>query len=272
MTTNDTSEPSDGRGYGKLAGAFLLGVAGAMTLGWQGAVAGLVIGLTLGHWFDVRVSATYDDPEQPRPQASYEVDQEAQRLFAEEIAGAFAGLVRALGRSPSAAEGSLWIYLRDRLGFEEEQIAAAAQSLKAALHRDSNLAEACERCARALPDNEHRLLVSALYELARDIGASAGPTRMAMRDAAQALGVSEEDEASLRALVFGAGDQSHDYALLGVEETASDSDVKSAFRKLASRLHPDRVSHLGEKAVEMATVEFGQVRTAYERIRSARGF
>jgi DnaJ like chaperone protein len=261
MTTNDTSEPSDGRGYGKLAGAFLLGVAGAMTLGWQGAVAGLVIGLTLGHWFDVRVSATYDDPEQPRPQASYEVDQEAQRLFAEEIAGAFAGLVRALGRSPSAAEG-----------FEEEQIAAAAQSLKAALHRDSNLAEACERCARALPDNEHRLLVSALYELARDIGASAGPTRMAMRDAAQALGVSEEDEASLRALVFGAGDQSHDYALLGVEETASDSDVKSAFRKLASRLHPDRVSHLGEKAVEMATVEFGQVRTAYERIRSARGF
>jgi DnaJ like chaperone protein len=272
MTTNENSPESDGRGYGKLAGAFLLGVAGAMTLGWQGAVAGLVVGIALGHWFDVRTSASYDDPDAARPQAAYEVDQEAQRLFAEEIAGAFAGLVRGLGRNPSAAEGSLWIYLRDRLGFDEEQIAAAAQSLKGALNRDSNLAEACERCARALPDNEHRLLVTALYELARDIGAAAGPTRMVMRDAAQALGVSEEDEASLRAVVFGGGDQAHDYALLGVDESASDSDVKSAFRKLASRLHPDRVAHLGEKAVEMATVEFGQVRTAYERIRGARGF
>ena len=48
--------------------------------------------------------------------------------------------------------------------------------------------------------------------------------------------------------------------------------MKSAFRRLAAKLHPDHVAHLGEKAVEMATVEFGQVRTAYERIRGARGF
>src|SRR5579863_4592895 len=262
MTTDETPD-SDGRGYGKLAGAFVLGVAGALTVGWQGAVAGIFMGIALGHWFDVRVSASYDNPEDPKPQASYEVDQEAQRLFAEEIAAAFAGLVRALGRNPSAAEGSLWIYLRDRLGFDEEQIAAAANSLKAALNRDVDFAEACEHCARALPDKEHRLLVSSLYELARDIGAAAGPTRMVMRDAAQALGVSDIDEAALRAMVFGGGDQAHDYSLLGVEETASDSDVKSAFRRLAARLHPDHVAHLGEKAVEMATLEFGQVRTAY---------
>jgi DnaJ like chaperone protein len=180
--------------------------------------------------------------------------------------------MRALGRSPSTAESSLWRYLRDRLGFDEEQIAAGASALKAALERDADLVEACQRCARSLPDSEHRLLLTALYELARDVGAGAGPARMALRDAAEALGVSEAEEASLRTVIFGGGDQAHDYAILGVDERASDSDVKSAFRKLAGKLHPDRVAHLGEKAVAMATVEFGTVRTAYERIKATRGF
>ena len=150
---------------------------------------------------NVRVSAGYANPDNPQPQASYEVDQEAQRLFAEGIAAAFAGLARGLGRNPCRRRASYWIFLRNRLGFDEgRRIAAAANSLKEALNRDSSLVEACERCS-SMPESEHRLLVSALYELARDRNrCRRGPARMVMRDAAQALGMNEADEASLRAV------------------------------------------------------------------------
>ncbi|HUB09541.1 MAG TPA: DnaJ domain-containing protein [Myxococcales bacterium] len=262
---------AQGAGWGKLAGAMVLGVAGALAFTWQGGVAGVIVGLVLGHWFDSRTAAAWDDPDEPRPQAAYEVDEEAQRLFAEEIAAPFAALLAALGKRSADARGALWRYLRDSLGFPEEQLAAAATKLDAALARGGDLVAACEACARRLPKSEHRLLVSALYELARDIGVGAGNARMALRDAAAALGVSEDEEAAIRGLVFGGG-EARDYQVLGVAEGASDGDVKTAYRKLAAKLHPDRVAHLGEKAVELATREFDQVRSAYERIRATRGF
>ncbi|MHB8418862.1 MAG: J domain-containing protein [Myxococcales bacterium] len=266
-----TAQPPAALGWGKLSGAMVLGVAGALALSWQGGLAGVIVGLALGHWFDSRTTEAWDDPDAPRPQAVYEVDEEAQRLFATEIAAAFAGLLAALGRRTTDGKDALWRYLRDALGFPEEQLAAGGSALEAALARGGDLVTACEACARRLPASEHRLLVSALYELARDIGAGAGQARLCLHDAARVLSVSEDEEAAIRAVVYGGG-EAHDYQILGVAEAASDGEVKSAYRKLAAKLHPDRVAHLGGKAVEIATREFDQVRGAYERIKGVRGF
>lgn len=62
------------------------------------------------------------------------------------------------------------------------------------------------------------------------------------------------------------------YEILGVQKTASDADLKSAFRKLAMQCHPDR--HPGDKAAETKFKELneayqilsdGQKRGAYDR-------
>ena len=276
MTSDPSNHPSpSGRGYGKLAFAFLLGVVGALAFQWQGAIVGLIVGLALGHSLDVQLERTASgDLDLPVPTAAYEIDAEAQRLFSREIAQAFAALLAVApgARDPKATESALWRFLRDRLGFSELDLNAASQSLAEAVASGSSLPVACARCAKVLPEAEHRLLASALYELARDIGLAAGPARLVMRDAAAALGLSEDEEGSLRAFAFGGGDQSHDYTILGVPEAASDTDVRRAFRALAGKLHPDKVSHLGPKAMEMATREFQEVRTAYERVKAARGF
>ncbi|MHB1846395.1 MAG: DnaJ domain-containing protein [Deltaproteobacteria bacterium] len=263
-----------GRGYGKLAGGMLGLVVGMLGLGWQGAVAGFIVGLFLGHWFDLEVGAAPELDERPIPTAAYEVDEEAQRLFAREVASVFAALVaNADGpKDPNAAESALWRFLRDRLGFTQMNLDDATAELRRELAARPTLADACARCARSLPSSEHRLLVSALYELARDMGLSAGPARMLLRDGSQALGVSEEDEGAIRAQVYGGGAQGHDYDLLGLPESASDGDVRRAFRHLAGRLHPDKVAHLGQKAAELASAQFQEVRGAYDRIRAARGF
>jgi DnaJ like chaperone protein len=65
-----------------------------------------------------------------------------------------------------------------------------------------------------------------------------------------------------------------DYAQLGLQQTASDAEVKKAYRKLVSQYHPDKlVSHgLPDEMAEIAKKRIREINTAYDRIKQARGF
>ena len=79
-------------------------------------------------------------------------------------------------------------------------------------------------------------------------GAAAGRTR----------GMSEEDA----------------YAILGIAESATDAEVKKAYRRLTSQHHPDKLaaSGLPPEMMKMAAEKTHEIRTAYERLRETRGF
>jgi DnaJ-class molecular chaperone len=53
------------------------------------------------------------------------------------------------------------------------------------------------------------------------------------------------------------------YQVLGLPRTASEADIKKAFRKLAKIHHPDRAGK-DEKAQTQAKEQFGKINTAYE--------
>ena len=61
------------------------------------------------------------------------------------------------------------------------------------------------------------------------------------------------------------------YEVLGLKKGASDDEIKKAFRKLAMKYHPDRVSTLGEDVQKAAAEKFRQVKEAYETIKKERG-
>ena len=63
------------------------------------------------------------------------------------------------------------------------------------------------------------------------------------------------------------------YAILGISSTASDAEVKKAFRKKAKENHPDLAQGAGLSAVkiEEAKKKFQAVSLAYETIREVRG-
>lgn len=64
------------------------------------------------------------------------------------------------------------------------------------------------------------------------------------------------------------------YAQLGLKSSASDADVKKAYRKLVSQYHPDKLVSRGlpEEMMDMAKTRVRDINTAYDRIKQSRGF
>ena len=64
------------------------------------------------------------------------------------------------------------------------------------------------------------------------------------------------------------------YAILGVGNTATDAEVKKAYRRLMNQHHPDKLVSKGlpEEMIKMAEQRTHEIRQAYERIKEARGF
>lgn len=62
------------------------------------------------------------------------------------------------------------------------------------------------------------------------------------------------------------------YKILEIQKSATDNQVKKAYRDLAKKHHPDKIQHLGDAYVKAAQEKFQKVQKAYERIKQERGF
>lgn len=56
------------------------------------------------------------------------------------------------------------------------------------------------------------------------------------------------------------------YKVLGVASDASAAQIKQAYRELANKYHPDKVSHLGDEFQEMAHKRFKEIQVAYQEL------
>jgi DnaJ like chaperone protein len=86
---------------------------------------------------------------------------------------------------------------------------------------------------------------------------------------ARYLNINDNDFNSIEAMFF--RDSFSDYIILKLNNSASDSEVKKAYRKMATKYHPDKVSHLGEDLKHLAEEKFKTVNEAYQNIKKERG-
>ncbi len=61
------------------------------------------------------------------------------------------------------------------------------------------------------------------------------------------------------------------YKVLETTPSATNDEVKKAYRNMAKKYHPDTVTELGEEAQKVAEAKFKKVTEAYEKIKEARG-
>jgi DnaJ like chaperone protein len=98
---------------------------------------------------------------------------------------------------------------------------------------------------------------------------------------ARGLGLSEADVAQLEALLRTDAPRPSPqhklddaYTALGLSTSATDSEIKKAYRRLMSQNHPDKLAGKGlpESMREMAEQRSREISTAYALIKESRGF
>lgn len=108
--------------------------------------------------------------------------------------------------------------------------------------------------------------------------------RRKLQHVTRALGLKDVDLASLEAMLRNASadtdqpqparvDPDSAYTTLGVTSSASDAEVKRAYRRLMSKYHPDKFAARGlsENMREVARERIHEVRKAYDTIKEQRG-
>ncbi|MCR4659025.1 MAG: TerB family tellurite resistance protein [Bacteroidales bacterium] len=60
------------------------------------------------------------------------------------------------------------------------------------------------------------------------------------------------------------------YKVLGIERTATDDEVRKAYRRMAMKYHPDKVEGLGEEVRRNAEAQMREINAAYDEIKSQR--
>ncbi|MCH7657286.1 MAG: TerB family tellurite resistance protein [Bacteroidetes bacterium] len=82
------------------------------------------------------------------------------------------------------------------------------------------------------------------------------------------LGLSKKDTDSIKYMFIEKTDSV--YKILEINPDANDEDVKKAYRNMANKYHPDKVSHLGEDFQKIANEKFQKVNDAYRQIKKER--
>ena len=84
------------------------------------------------------------------------------------------------------------------------------------------------------------------------------------------LGISHNDYESIKAMFYKSTDSA--YKILEIDKTATNEDIKKAYRAMAKKYHPDKVIHLGQEHQKGAEEKFKQVQDAYEQLQKERNF
>ena len=85
------------------------------------------------------------------------------------------------------------------------------------------------------------------------------------------MGISDTDFNSIKSM-FVKKDADSAYTILGISPSATDDEVRKAYRKMAVENHPDKVAYLGEDVQRAAKEKFQKINEAYEAIKKQRGF
>ena len=109
-----------------------------------------------------------------------------------------------------------------------------------------------------------------LFSIANADGHVAASEVQEINSIARHLGIQMRDFESIKAMFFKNPDSA--YKILEIEKTASISEIKSAYRTMAKKYHPDKLVHMDAAYQKGAEEKFRKVQEAYEQIQKERGF
>lgn len=108
-----------------------------------------------------------------------------------------------------------------------------------------------------------------LFSIAQADGAASEAEVSKIAEIAGYLRLGPHDFESIKAMFFKSADTA--YKILEIEKSATDAEVKKAFRTMAKKYHPDKLQHMDEAYQKGAQEKFTKVQEAYDTIQKERG-
>jgi DnaJ like chaperone protein len=152
--------------------------------------------------------------------------------------------------------------------FGEDSAREALAMLKNILKQDIPLQDVCRQIQKHMNYSTRLQLLHLLY------GISAADDRVNEHELrlidtiAASMGISSKDQESVKYMFVPKTDAF--YKILEIPSSATNEEVKQAYRKMAMKYHPDKVSHLGEDFQKFANEKFKKVNEAYNQIKKER--
>ena len=154
--------------------------------------------------------------------------------------------------------------------FSREQVKNFMILFKDITKQDYPLRDVCRQITRSMDHPSRLELIHILFELSQADGKIHPEEIRVIKTICRYLNVNINDFNSIQAMFV--RDTLSDYKILGINKTATDNDIKKAFRAMATKYHPDKVGHLGDELRVLAEEKFKAVNDAYQNIKKERSF
>lgn len=261
-------------------------------LGWiltGGSPLGALAGFCIGYFFDDEKKDTGKGQQQSFTGNSYQTGNQNRQYSTEEQRNSFLFSLLVLSSYIIKADGKVMHsemeYVR---GWLQNNFGTAAKEqgnmiLKRLFEEQKRIGpyafkemirKSCMEMNLHIDYSQRLQLVAFLLGIARADGYLAPDELSALGEVAGYLRISQTDFQSMLNMRAESTEQdklSEAYKVLGIEPTATDDEVRKAYRQMALKHHPDRVAALGEDVRKAAERKFQEINEAKERIYRARG-
>ncbi len=243
-------------------------------LGWValGPIGGL-LGFWLGSAIDGYIDSSRQLPggdDQPYQRTTYQRNytaQEQRNSFLVSLLVLSAAVIKADGKTLQQELD----YVKDfvRKNFGEAAVPEAMRMLEEFTRQEVNIYSVGPQIARYMNYSQRLQLFHYLVQLAMADQDFAKSEKSVLEAVGSTIGLNTADVNSVIAMFY--KDRASAYAVLEISPDASDDEVRSAYRRMAMKNHPDKVATLGPDVQKAAEEKFRQIQTAYESIKRERG-
>ena len=180
-------------------------------------------------------------------------------------------LTAAVMKADGAVKKSELNYVKQFLvsNFGSQQATQYTKALGEILKQELNVQEVSAQIGQYMDYSSRLMLIQYLFGIALSDGKHDPSEVELINTIADFMGIGRKDYESIKAMFIKETDSA--YKILEVSPSASDDEIKKAFRELAKKYHPDKVAHLGEEIKKAAEVKFTTLNAAYEAVKQERG-
>ncbi len=250
---------------GKLLGAIV---------GWLfDRLDGAIIGFLLGALFDQFFSSDKSEPKSATNTGRISLE-DILESYTVDFNFILVSLTAAVMRSDGTVTRSELEYVKDFFvkQFGIEKTKQDLLLLREVLKNEVPLDRICVAARGKMNYHSRLQLLHYLFGIAYADGSLSGTEQMVLNRIASYLEISAKDYQTVGAMFGGSAVSGNKaYEILGVERSATEEEIKKAFRLLALKYHPDRVMQLGEDVRKSAEEKFKKILEAYEIIKKEKG-